>query len=1328
MNSDGLSFLTAAFQVDGDNEIEADADSSRFETPTIHQAVENIKLAEFNEVRPEPDDTDPEADPGLELEDENDRPDTDNQQDTDVPQPIQPESIPRSDVVAVFGPDRSTVVPMVTKKSKIGQMSDLEIEMAIFCLQSGISRADFKSLRGIFRTIQDQEMKNLPHSVDTIKLHLKSLLPFLELRQKDIKLLEQFLPTLPGRQQGGTEEPSNTEGVFYFEPKELFRRLIASDIADKMHWGMGEVVLLPVELWESMSWTGSCRTTSGEFAHYPSELQSSGPSFVDSTNTGNANASDVDWHEFIGRPEGPVLPSDFVRFQCSRTTCSCHSQPDPNLWHVGRVVNVGLEKRKGAHLEGKKALQIQWIWSLPFLQNAAGGEHVTDILNHFMDDQADWRPHPKERFMIQGWSEQVPESSVYPYQGKIIVHYAFDSRVKSTARPSDADLAGINTLFVRRLFVRSGFASATPASAYPYGRWRPIWKTNPIRGELEIMHFSRNRITRFDTATNGGIEVYSVPLCTFIDGFGLYRNMRRSITGFYFIPANLPFAERNRRANVLPFTLGPHGSNMDGIVDAVGASLRELDAGVEVTMPDGKKIILLVFTLVYIGDTPQQQENSGMLSHTATYGCRACHVHRDERGDVDFDIIEHGRFHHEVERIRRHIESGVDSQQQSKDDAEAAKVEAEKVAALEASLRRSGAPRPRKKKNMGPPTVPVRLTAEQERHAADDNLVRNKTAREEYANGLGMSVVRPPLQKISPALDIVLSRPPEPAHSEYNGLSQLVHGLFIKQVLIPKALIEYGRILRSFVFPPGWPRLKNPLHYLGSYTLSEHARWSIIIPLLLRTWLKDEHIQPDFRQAVRRELEDPVLNYLAAQFDMPKVSIPASAIVTRFMTAMARNNMNLMSNKATLDQRNAFLSEMKLYRRLFQGMMEAGAAAANEKPQSRQSSLDPDTGKRGTTTRGAAKKAATTRGRGKSRAVGRGGGSNVTRDDTPDTDAPADSIETEVGLEDSIRSAEYRKMKNRPNVHIGLHWATAIQEYGFASNLNVLAGEDKHRLFKEDIYNTNYINPGRDLLQRQSISMTLRFIAQGGYMDYPELSAQIQSIFEANPALFDRILPRSERTNPDELSVLDGYEDIVSDNKHTGILTGQRLPAYYMKDFQLKPVMSNRMPDIFRAALQTAYGADYSMPNQQAMAQATTPIHWWKRFGFDDTISQRRVVYRRGDFVKYRGNNIGRIDNIFTHGSTKKVRVFVEITPTAIKDQVPGEPAVDPIVELSIHKLAGKSKRPFIVGLPALGGQKVWMVPFKRSGRNTVFTMGDKPLDLVEGDELMYVEWDVQWL
>lgn len=73
------------------------------------------------------------------------------------------------------------------------------------------------------------------------------------------------------------------------------------------------------------------------------------------------------------------------------------------------------------------------------------------------------------------------------------------------------------------------------------------------------MHLGRKGlIARLDSHVTK-IKVYSLPLINFIDGFGLYRNMYRSIIGFYFTLAGLLYKERMWRTNVIPFTLGPHG-------------------------------------------------------------------------------------------------------------------------------------------------------------------------------------------------------------------------------------------------------------------------------------------------------------------------------------------------------------------------------------------------------------------------------------------------------------------------------------------------------------------------------------------------------------------------------------------------------------------------------------------------------------------------------------------------------------------------------------------------------------------------------------------------
>lgn len=61
-----------------------------------------------------------------------------------------------------------------------------------------------------------------------------------------------------------------------------------------------------------------------------------------------------------------------------------------------------------------------------------------------------------------------------------------------------------------------------------------------------------------------------------------------------------------------------------------------------------------------------------------------------------------------------------------------------------------------------------------------------------------------------------------------------MHNLLLDTVILPRFRKEYTTILRTFPFPPGWPRVQGPLYHLKSYTLSEHARWCLVIPVILR--------------------------------------------------------------------------------------------------------------------------------------------------------------------------------------------------------------------------------------------------------------------------------------------------------------------------------------------------------------------------------------------------------------------------------------------------------------------------------------------------------------
>lgn len=271
------------------------------------------------------------------------------------------------------------------------------------------------------------------------------------------------------------------------------------------------------------------------------------------------------------------------------------------------------------------------------------------------------------------------------------------------------------------------------------------------------------------TFDKGKHKVMSLLFALFADAFGLYRNMYRSLIGIYCILAGLTAQERNRTTNVFPLTLGPYSSNIAGVVETIGMFLRALDSGKIIDI-DGRKVMLCAITFVFLGDILQQQENAGMLSQKATIGCRFCLTVSNDRGNLDADLVSNSKYYWELERIRQFIAN-------------------------------------------------LSMTA--------------TTTRTKFARTFGMDPNPPTIYIISPALDMIVSKPSEPVYSELNGISGIAHGLLVNNILTTEAKFTYAEQLRSIVFPLGWQRLQSPIYHLGSYSLSEHRRWSIVVVLVL---------------------------------------------------------------------------------------------------------------------------------------------------------------------------------------------------------------------------------------------------------------------------------------------------------------------------------------------------------------------------------------------------------------------------------------------------------------------------------------------------------------
>lgn len=182
---------------------------------------------------------------------------------------------------------------------------------------------------------------------------------------------------------------------------------------------------------------------------------------------------------------------------------------------------------------------------------------------------------------------------------------------------------------------------------------RPLRQLHPTRGELEITHFGRDILEAVIVKSP-----LSFPYLLFIDDFGVHRNMYRALKAFYLIPACLSYDERRKLANVFTLSLGPHGADLNDVVEAFHRPLQQLDGATDLEV-NGITTTIWAFAITLLGDMPQQADNAGFLRHTANMGCRTCFCPKDQRADLDFDIIDNGRYHWETIEQRRYAE-GID--------------------------------------------------------------------------------------------------------------------------------------------------------------------------------------------------------------------------------------------------------------------------------------------------------------------------------------------------------------------------------------------------------------------------------------------------------------------------------------------------------------------------------------------------------------------------------------------------------------------------------------------------------------------------------------------
>ncbi|KAI9688924.1 MAG: hypothetical protein M1820_010214 [Bogoriella megaspora] len=1035
----------------------------------------------------------------------------------------------------------------VFHRQKPLDMDEWLFAMALFIESAGLSRKQYQQFRSAMLLLTDiSRIQNLPRRLDTLKNSLRAQLPLLKMRQKDITLDVNKIPT----------RVSSSGTVFSIDPAHLFRTILLTPrIRAKMHFGMAILVENQTELWHSNSWASSIRTTSGDFAHFT---------------TGE-----------------PVFPSDIVLYKCNDMHCGCLSRS-----HAARICAVMRDHTVDA-IKSKEEGRI-----ILYAQKLLSEAELPSDIYHTVEAES-LQPPKTEIFIVEDQEIQLTESSLLSRGADVYIDYEF-----GTDRTSNSHKSRI----VLRRILNMGSKST-----------RPINLSSPIRGELEIQHFGRsNLVEQFKPGC------LSLPLICFIDDFGVYRNMYRSLTGIYLTLASMTERQRTRRLNTFALTLGPYASEFGDVINALG-SLRAVDRGTTLQLENEAETRFCAPVLCYTGDMPQQLKNSGFMGPTATLSCRDCTIDSSERGNLDFDIKTFGRYHHRTLQLRN-----------------------------------------------------------------EANAIKNKRSREKFFREYGMAIEQSPLVNLTPALDIIKSRPSDAAHSEYQGIARHVLSLLFSTILTEPGQNAFVQELSSHPLPPGYTRFQNAKRHLASYKIHEYAKLSIVLPVLLRCWLVEKWIQPLFLASMKKLRTQEMADYGPT---------PADWIVQSY-ASIAASNAAILQIGIEREHKDDIQEKLIKSRRSYQWLLNCAVDAA--RPAKRRSSIQGQNAPAHSTHTRAPSPALSVVSAASSTILNPG-----TADPTHLEGDKGDIVALEMTKEPSKKAKGFEAMKSRPNVHLALHYSTVVSEYATPRNVMALMGEDKHRLWKNLVQRLNGIKIERSLLTIENITQTLRFLVGGAYeQSDPELTAVARSVYFKCPELFKSILPVSE--SPDDID--DDEQFLLQDKMHQEPAAIARVKSSYAREVQKLPLRPDDLAsdDPFRLQLQTAYAREYEIKN--VWLRKTCAFQWCKRFSFTDPTRERRCTYSINDFIRLRDGSIGRIEYLFSHELSGIQRLFIACTLADTDGDTFG---FDPILGLPFMELTDEQK---IFGLPAVVAERIWMIPVE-----------SRPEGLRRGGDrlLLHCTWDV---
>ncbi|KAI2639358.1 hypothetical protein GGS21DRAFT_488295 [Xylaria nigripes] len=1069
----------------------------------------------------------------------------------------------------------------VTHEPEECDLTPFQVMLTVWEKQNHITREGHAQLMEVFKLATSlDEIHKIPSARDTLNSRLNKCLPLRTLHKIPMKLDATHLPS----------RTKLVEDMYVFDLEDLVRALLSSEsILSEMYFGMAHYTDGPImNPWESRWWGESIRSTSGNYFHYPD---------------GN-----------------PVYPSDFVRFQCPESGCVLDVRDNIKCGHqhMGRVTYCGLDYTVAARRQTTGSIGEPVILLQPVYRRDELPAEIKKLIQdsdvlHRPKNPSRLRPEENKVFLLPRATQHVTELLMVE-----------DRKIRIQPRYLINRISGVTIDYQ----YKAGQPSRHPPECTHYLRFvynerlqdiREARLTNPHRAELELKTYGRDY---FEHNFVQGTPVLSLPFQIFIDAFGLYRTMYRSLLGVYLIGEFFSERLRLRKKSIFPLTLGPFAAEKADVIKAL-YHIRELDHGKKL-MVNGKQTFVCAFTQCIVGDMPQQQELSGCLNHQAKLPCRFCMIPTAEKDNLYYDIVRNGRYH--------------------------------------------------------------------EKHCVDLQVVRsqpNITAKKKCSTELGVSHDENFMQQVQdtfPALDLLKTRPGDAAHSEGQGLSRILHNFIFKDgqsLLTRKAADEICRVYQTFAFPPAWQRLQSPRKHLDSWTIAEYLRGAIVLPVILRCWLDDKHIRPEYRTLIKSsalkyldstDYTVPIMNFRASDWTIVACRTFAQSVIAIFNKGQPRMDREQLTN-TIINGRKAI-----------QFFCEIFSLESEQKATTRGSNI----GSSVCHTQDSSSVAST-------------------MDTTPISTEPSGHPpipDTNITMNSQKRRrADFKSQGNQfanwkglPNIHIGIHLPDLIDEFGSLTLVSTLPGEGKHKEYKVEITKTNHRDASSTMIRRENTKLTLYLMFSGSFASTtPTLHDIFQLARKRCPRLVRAATAFDEGLEPDDNNTFDddlGIElmpNVKACTSHEKPSIRKVVPRREVK-LSTDPLTNieivQHVHEEFLSMLKKAFIRDYE---QHLDILGNKSLTWAEKFAFTSSTSKKRFFFRLGSYIKVQEGiglkfQFARLDGIFTYHRISGKWLFLVVTFLEAKTTFPQEDYVlkHPFYQLTNHRA--------IVGLPRISPEYVWMV------------------------------------